>query len=133
MIKRVFGADLEKRISSLESLVGKEEAKEKKQRSYLGVHWDYWLFDPSSHRTLVSESKSIREDFEELNKKFDALERYLQVEYYKEDKETQVYDWADKKHSEGFRKTKKTYEQMKKEKESKETSYKSDGVWIDDF
>ncbi len=109
---------LQKRISSLEKEIGEE--KEEGISDYL--FWSgFSIFgDSPKVNSLHSRIKSVRDDFNELDKKFDSLERYLQIEYYKEDKETQVYDWADKNHSEGFRKCKKTYEQMKKDKKSKD-------------
>lgn len=105
-------------ITDLKARLGKEK-KVKSEWPFYTITSDFWFGKPRDN-SLFAKHQQLRDDFEELDKKFDALERYLQVEYYKEDKETQVYDWADKKHSEGFRKTDKTYEQMKKSKEVKE-------------
>lgn len=118
--------ELEKRIDWLESEVGTtpEEKKQEMGDYYGGLLMPYWIFG-GYKKTLRNEAKSIRKDFEELDKKFDALERYLQIEYYKEDTETQQYDWADKKHSEGFRKAAKSYEAVKEEKDKNEKEERS--------
>lgn len=94
-------------VSNLELLIGEEEPTNRRFSTL-----DY-IFNYSHGITIISRHKRLREDFEELDKKFDALERYLKIEFYKKDEETQIYDWADKNHTEGFRKASKTYEEMK--------------------
>ena len=119
-IKKWFGVSkFDERLAKLESVIGKR--KEKARSNSLMFHYINTYFEwDKKDEGLVHEIDSLRADFEELDKKFDALERYLKVEFFKEDTEIQVYDWADKNHKEGFRATKKTYEEMKKDKESKE-------------
>lgn len=115
-------------VTKLENTVGEFKSENKKEEvNFPGwFTWSSWTFADNSlvgrYKSLLGKHDALRKDFEELDEKFDALERYLQIEYYKEDKETQVYDWADKKHSEGFRKTAKTYEQMKKAEENKDSA-----------
>lgn len=112
-------------ITKLEGTVGEIKPKKENIVNISGLMWfgNYEYADMSlagRYSSLSTKHDKLQDDFEELDKKFDALERYLQIEYYKEDKETQVYDWADKKHSEGFRKTKQTYEEMKADKDKKD-------------
>lgn len=116
--KKPEGKTLEERISALESEVGTEEKKKEETVDIFGSYifsaaWPLFNYKKS----LRDEAKSIREDFNELDKKFDLLERYLGIEYFKVDEKTATYDWADKSTNEGFRKAKKSFEDMKKEKE----------------
>ena len=97
-------------ITSLEKRVGVEKKSEDTNIFRWAFAWDFMPQD------LTSKTKQLRDDFEELDKKFDELEKYLQIEYYKIDTEVQVYEWADKEKTEGFRKT-KPYKEIKAAKE----------------
>jgi len=106
------------RIAALEARIFSAKKTEETGK-YVSLLNSIWSWDYNyTPKTLEERLEDQKKDFEELDRKFDALERYLQIEYYKEDTETQVYDWADKKHSEGFRKAPKKYEEMKAEKEA---------------
>lgn len=116
--KKPEGKTLEERILALESEVGTEDKKIDKGDSFWGVSIFSMMY--SYKKSLREEAKSIREDFNELDHKFDLLERYLEIEYFKVDEKTATYDWADKTSNEGFRKAKKGYAALKAEKEAKE-------------
>lgn len=105
---------VEDRIKKLESRIFKK--KEKKDTKWYFNSLMSFMGDWEPE-TLEARVDKIREDFEELDRKFDLLERYLNIEYFKVDEKTATYDWADKTSNEGFRKAKKTYQQMKKDKE----------------
>lgn len=118
---------LENKIEVLENLVGKfeEENKSEKPDDYLSsltfsLIYDWWDSKPKTliqkHKSLQKEHDQLVTDFKELDHKFDLLERFLQVEYFKIDEKTATYDWANKTSNEGFRKIKQTYEEMKEEK-----------------
>lgn len=109
-MKRIFGADLEKRISALETRVGKK----KKEDNWFSLLWGH------SERSLTEDVVALRDDMKELQKKLCALERYLQLEFVKRDEETHTYDWKDKKHVEEFRKAPMSYEKMKEAKKEEE-------------
>jgi hypothetical protein len=106
---------IEERIAWLESEVGTEKEPENKRTNLEYLLAPIWLWD--TKKTIREEAKELRKDFEELDHKFDLLERYLGIEYFKVDEQTATYDWADKTSNEGFRKAKKSFEDMKKEKE----------------
>lgn len=119
--RAISGKTIEERIAALESEVGTEEKEEeKKSDSYFGLSiYDMMWVGSNYKKTLREEAESIRKDFEELDHKFDLLERYLEIEYFKVDEKTATYDWADKTSNEGFRKAKKGYAALKAEKEAK--------------
>lgn len=104
------------RIAALEARIFSQKKEEK--RGFNGILNSIWLWDYSfMPKTLEERLEDQKKDFEELDHKFDLLERYLKIEYYKVDETTATYDWADKTSNEGFRPVKQTYEQMKSEKE----------------
>ena len=105
---------IEERITQLENEIGKEDVKDG-GTSVFAIYYSSWLKSPSIRDNI----KQLRQDFEELDKKFDALERYLQIELILGTEEKQTYDWAEKKDIYEFRKCKKTYEEMKKEKKTR--------------
>ena len=104
-------------INDLESLVGKPE-KEKSTWSSK-ILFGFYDWEPVDN-SLSAKYTRLRKDFEELDKKFDDLEKYLQIEYFKTDESVQVYEWENTEKRQGFRKT-KPYEVIKKEKEVKDS------------
>lgn len=116
-IKKWLGVEkIENRLNKIESFVGKEE--EPKDKGGLYSVLDSLIFNSwgGGKKTLADKYDQLRKDFEELDKKYDALERYLKIEYVKTTEETQTYDWADKKNTEGYRKT-KSYDEVKSAKQ----------------
>ncbi len=105
------------RVAALEARIFAEKPKPK-GNSYAFMDYAIINWFSGSPKTLEDTITDNHKDFLELDRKFDALERYLQIEYFKMDEETQVYDWADKTHKEGFRKAPKKYEELKEEKEA---------------
>lgn len=99
-------------IKEIDDLVGRPEEKKKGPNTllYSFIVWDW----DSTPKTLSEKYERLKQDFEELDHKFDLLERYLSIELIKQKTENQTYDWADKKEEEYFRKT-KSYEATKKE------------------
>jgi hypothetical protein len=121
----MFNKKLQERIEKLEGTVGEFKKKERTegQLSYFNIvnSWlDGWTTPPENtlvqkHEVLQKKHEQLKENFLELDHKFDLLERYLQIEYFKIDENTATYDWADKTSNEGFRKA-KPYEAVKAEK-----------------
>lgn len=106
------------RITALEKRIFSEKKEEKKDfwgasmlNSILYYNYDW------KPQTLEDRLEQQKKDFKELDHKFDLLERYLKIEYFKTDENTATYDWANKTSNEGFRAIKETYEEMKALKE----------------
>ncbi len=88
--KSLFTSKLRKQLADLERSIGeKTKVKENASGLYYIFSSDLWSSYP---RTLWGEVEQLRRDFEELDKKFDDLERYLKIEHFS------------KTESEGFRK-----------------------------
>ncbi len=104
------------RIAVLEARIFSEKKPEKKSMySLMDSLWmGMYHWEPT---TLEERIEQQKKDFEELDHKFDLLERYLKIEYFKNDETTATYDWADKTSNEGFRAIKTSYEEMKALKE----------------
>lgn len=105
---------IEKRLEEVEGEVLPK--KEESHSTYLGLLYSIPFFGAPYQNSLRSKVEKLRKDFEELDVKFDALERYLQIEFVLGEQSTQTYDWAEKKEIKEYRKCKKTFEEMKKEK-----------------
>lgn len=108
------------RITALEARIFSEKKEEKNSLSSFWGGLLYASYDWKPE-TIEDRIQKLRDDFEELDHKFDLLERYLKIEYFKVDEQTATYDWADKTSNEGFRAIKQTYEEMKALKEKTRT------------
>lgn len=134
-IKKWLGiTEVEKSIIGIFETIGKESDKPTRSP------WDLWglytLYGTDNSlreqiKRLKDDNNKLRADFQELDNKFDKLEQFLQVEYFKTDEKVQVYDWAEEKHTEGFRKT-KPYEEVKNIKEVQGLPPKTDDCCDDD-
>lgn len=120
--------ELEIKIEKLEKVVGKnKEIKEAKETStnlftnmYEALIRPYGYSKPETlvekYDDLLNRHNNLKKDFEELDNKFDHLERFLKIEFFKQKTDVQVYDWASTDEKEGFRAT-KSYDEVKKAKE----------------
>ncbi len=89
-------------IEQLEKRIFKREEKKSKysiwDSMFLGTSFSF------QEKSLEERFESFLKDFEELDNRFDKLEEYLGIEYFKKSEQIQRGDFAWDEKSEGFRK-----------------------------
>jgi hypothetical protein len=98
----MFTKKLRERLDRLEAHVGSTPKQNYSDDYLFGVPVFSWRWHLP--QTLTDQIKQLRDDFEELDKKFDDLEKYLRIEHFSKTEKVAVLDEAYENKSEGFRK-----------------------------